>query len=102
MTSLPEHYERCLGEIARGWSDKTQTYGVQIVCFENQPVAGVRTFATLELTNFDSVFAYLVPIAATEAALIGAKGWRWFLDQLKRQNPDIWDLARTKVIEADS
>ena len=55
------------------------------------------------LTKFVSespatVFAYLVPITATEAALVREHGWRWFEDQLEEQNPDIWDLERSDVI----
>lgn len=56
------------------------------------------------LTEFVSelpatVFAYLIPISAEEARLVGEKGWRWFEDQLERQNPDIWDLARTEFVQ---
>ena len=51
LTSLPEHYERHLGEIARGWSDEKRMHGVQVVCFERQPEPGVRTFATLGLSR---------------------------------------------------
>lgn len=57
------------------------------------------------LTKFDSeppatVFAYLIPITATEASLVGARGWRWFEDELERQNPDIWNLARSEQVLA--
>jgi antitoxin YqcF len=49
ISSLAEHYEQHLGVVARGWSDEKRTHGVQIVCFENQPEPGVRTFATIGL-----------------------------------------------------
>lgn len=57
------------------------------------------------LTEFASeppplVFAYLVPIAEAEAVLVREKGCRWFEEQLERQNPDIWNLARTETIQA--
>lgn len=51
LTALPDHYERHLGEIARGWSDEKQTHGIQVVSFEGQPESGVRTFATLGLSR---------------------------------------------------
>jgi antitoxin YqcF len=51
LTSLPEHYERNLGNIARGWSDDKRMHGVQIVCFERQPEQGVKTYATLGLSR---------------------------------------------------
>ena len=51
IASLPEHYERYLGEIARGWSDEKQTHRIQIVSFECQPVLGVRTYASLGLSR---------------------------------------------------
>lgn len=184
--SLPEHYERLLGEIACGWSDDTLNHGIQVVSFKNQPEAGVTTFATLglskyvlnmsgtrrirqeilvsanensqdvglsgfllslaefvvergsallrgevigpgkpviagstltavyvtnpspfdkALTKFDSeppdiVFAYLIPITATEASLVGEHGWRWFEDELENQNPDIWNLTRSEQVLA--
>lgn len=188
LALLPEHYELHLGKIARGWSDETEKHGIQIVCFERQPEAGVKTYATLGLSRyivelpgqklirqellisanelfasdavaglvlslaeyivkrgkallrgevigpgapvvegstlaaiyvtnpspfdrsfaeFDSgspatVFAYLVPITGEEATLVSKRGWRWFEDRLEEQNPDIWDLARTESIQADT
>lgn len=182
--SLPEHYERHFGEIARGWADEKQAHGIQIVSFKDRPESGVTTFATLglsrnildlsgkqkirqellisandsfsadaiaglvlsqaehvaesgkallrgeiigpgspviagstltavyvtnpspfddSLTEFFSelpptVFAYLVPITAAEAALVRARGWSWFEDQLDQQNPNIWDLARSELV----
>ena len=56
-------------------------------------------------TKFDSeppatVLAYLIPITATEASLVGARGWRWFEDELERQIPDIWNLARSEQVLA--
>ena len=184
-TTLPEHYERHFGRIARGWSDDKRTHGIQVACFEAQPEPGVRTFATLglssskvalsektrtrqelllsandnfavdavaalvlslaehvlergqaflrgevvgpgapviagstltaiyvanpspfdkSLTQFASdspptVFAYLIPITNTEAELVRTCGWSWFEDQLERQDPDIWDLARIEKVE---
>lgn len=182
--SLPAHYERIFGVIARGWADQEQSHGIQVVSFNGQPDSGVTTFATLglsryvvslpggrkvrqellmsanevfsmdaiaglvlslaegiaergkavlrgevvgpgtpvipgstltavyvtnpspfgrSLTEFDSgspptVFAYLVPISALEAALVRQHGWNWFEDQLEQQDPDIWDLARTEEV----
>ncbi|HVZ45440.1 MAG TPA: suppressor of fused domain protein [Ramlibacter sp.] len=184
-SSLPAHYEKHLGEIARGWSDEDRMHGVQVVCFESQPEPGVRSYATLglsehvvdlpgarkvrqellmsanddvepaaiaglmlsiaehvlrggkallrgdvlgpatpvvpgasttaiyvtnpspfdeSLTHFESpspptVFAYLVPITGTEAALVVGRGWKWFEGQLEEQNPDIWNPARKEVID---
>ncbi|MDB5801458.1 MAG: hypothetical protein JWL63_2397 [Rhodocyclales bacterium] len=49
--SLPEHYERHLGEISHGWSDEKQAHGIQVVSFEGQPELGTRTFATLGLSR---------------------------------------------------
>jgi hypothetical protein len=51
-TSLPAHYERNLGPIAQGWSDKKSVHGIQIISFVSQPEAGVTTFATLGLSRF--------------------------------------------------
>lgn len=50
-TSLPEHYERCLGPIVRGWSDERENHNIQVVNFLNQPEQGVITFATLGLSR---------------------------------------------------
>lgn len=50
-SSLPEHYERHLGRIVKGWSDDNRLHGVQVVCFEKQPEAGVTTYATLGLSR---------------------------------------------------
>lgn len=50
-SSLPEHYERHLGLIAKGWSDQKRMHGVQVVCFDKQPEAGVTTYATLGLSR---------------------------------------------------
>jgi hypothetical protein len=47
-----------------------------------------------------TVFAYLIPVAAAEAALILSRGWRWFEGELEAQDPDIWDLSRTEEIRA--
>lgn len=52
LTPLPGHYERQLGEIARGWSDEKQVHGIQIVSFKGQPESGVTTFATLGLSKY--------------------------------------------------
>lgn len=187
-SSLPEHYEQYLGRIAKGWSDDKRMHGIQVICFENQPEAGVMTYATLglsrhivdllgkkqirqellisanesfpsdavaglmlslaehvlqrgkallrgevigpgtpivtgstlsalyvtnpspfddALTRFTSespatVFAYLVPVTELEAALVHEKGWRWFEDQLERQNPDIWNLVRTETVQVQA
>ena len=49
LSWLPEHYERHLGTIDRGWSDKSQTHGVRVVSFRDQPESGITTFATLGL-----------------------------------------------------
>jgi Suppressor of fused protein (SUFU) len=56
------------------------------------------------LTKFVSespatVFAYLIPINEAEASLVSKRGWRWFEEQLERQDPDIWDLARSDTIQ---
>jgi len=51
LKSLPDHYEQHLGEIARGWSDEKRMHGIQVVSFDGQPEAGVRTFATLGLSR---------------------------------------------------
>jgi antitoxin YqcF len=183
-TNLPDHYERNLGQIVRGWSDDKRAHGIQIVSFDRQPEEGVSTYATLglsdhvvslsesrqirqellmsanatsnaemiaslmlwaaefvlarnrallrgevvglgaemcegftlssiyvtnpspfnaSLTEFQSapatVFAYLVPITEAEGALVRSKGWRWFEEELERQNPDIWDLKRQDTIQ---
>jgi hypothetical protein len=58
-TSLPAHYERNLGPIAQGWSDKKSVHGIQIISFVSQPEAGVTTFATLGLSRFGKNFLYL-------------------------------------------
>ena len=50
-TSLPKHYEKHLREIVQGWSDENRMHGVQVVCFESQPEAGVKTYATLGLSR---------------------------------------------------
>jgi len=49
--SLPEHYERHLGQIARGWLDEKRMHGIQVVCFDSQPEKGVKTYATLGLSR---------------------------------------------------
>lgn len=184
---LPEHYECEIGKIDRGWSDKDQSWGIQVVSFRDRPESGVTTFATLGLsrhllkqpsgqqvrqellisakekhadmslaklllfvaervlkdhnavlrgelvgpdlgaipgstvvtnyvtnpspfegllsrragTDTSIVFAYLVPVTASEASLIRKRGWRWFEAQLEAQNPDIWDFGRAQeVIES--
>jgi hypothetical protein len=51
LSWLTMHYERELGIIDRGWSDKDQSHGVQVVSFRNQPEKGVTTFATLGLSR---------------------------------------------------
>lgn len=51
LTSLPAHYEEHLGEITRGWSDDTRQHGIQVVSFDGQPEADVRTYATLGLSR---------------------------------------------------
>jgi hypothetical protein len=50
-TSLPQHYEKHLGKIARGWSDEKRMHGIQVICFEGQPELGVKTYATLGLSR---------------------------------------------------
>jgi len=183
--SVPEHYERHLGKIDRGWSDEKITHGIQVVSFKDQPQPGVTTFATLGLSRHalalsgtrqirqellvsanrmfpeaavaafvlslaehviergrgllrgevigpstpviagstvtavyvtnpspfekslsefvsepPTVFAYLIPITGAEASLVRDHGWRWFEDQLERQDPDIWDLSRSEEVRA--
>lgn len=182
-TSLPAHYERNLGPIVQGWSDKNSSDGLQIISFASQPEAGVTTFSTLGLSRFvlklsgnrdirqellvsandgfsrsevasfllslaesllegkqallrgevigpgdpiipgasvraiyvanpspfndsltqftsapPTVFAYLIPITFDEAALVRNHGWRWFENELAKQNPNIWDLARSEEV----
>jgi hypothetical protein len=50
--ALPEHLERHLGPIARGWSDQEETHGVQVLSFVDQPQSHVTTFATLGLSEY--------------------------------------------------
>ena len=50
--NLPSHYEKCLGPIVRGWSDKNNDIPLQIVCFDNCPERNVFTLATLGLSLF--------------------------------------------------
>jgi hypothetical protein len=45
-----------------------------------------------------TVFAYLIPITVGEAALVREHGWSWFEERLEKQNPNIWDLARSDEI----
>jgi antitoxin YqcF len=52
MLSLPCHYEKHLGLIAKGWSDKESEYGVYVVSFNDIPDNGVITFATLGLSSY--------------------------------------------------
>jgi hypothetical protein len=58
------------------------------------PDFAVRLTATVPPT----VFAWLVPIAASELALIDAHGWGWFEDRLAEQKRDLTDLHRAKVV----
>lgn len=51
LNSLPAHYEQHFGPIFKGWSDDEKMHGIQVVFFENQPEAGVSTFATLGLSR---------------------------------------------------
>ena len=51
LSTLPEHYEKHLGEISRGWSDEKQAHGIQVVSFARQPEPGVNTYATLGLSQ---------------------------------------------------
>ncbi|MGH8240902.1 MAG: suppressor of fused domain protein [Steroidobacteraceae bacterium] len=49
--SILEHYERSLGEIEHGWRDGEEHHGIHVVSFASQPGPGVRTFATLGLSD---------------------------------------------------
>lgn len=52
LDELPSHLERALGSIGKGWSDKSATHGVQVVAFDDAPVDGVTTYATMGLSRY--------------------------------------------------
>jgi hypothetical protein len=50
--SVDEHLERHLGPIARGWCDHVgESAGIQVCLFEERPVPGTVTYATLGLSR---------------------------------------------------
>lgn len=44
------------------------------------------------------VLAYIIPLSIAEADMLRTHGRDWFEERLERQNPDIWDLARTDEV----
>lgn len=52
LDELPAHLEQALGSISNGWTEKSATHGVQIVAFDNAPVDGVTTYATMGLSRY--------------------------------------------------
>lgn len=48
--TLIEFYEKHLGPIERGWESATGPEAVQVCLFQNQPISGVFTLATLGLS----------------------------------------------------
>ncbi|MBB3976070.1 hypothetical protein GGQ64_001257 [Rhizobium azooxidifex] len=50
-SSVPEHLEQYLGEIAHGWSGEDELQSIQVVCFNGKPQQGTTTYATLGLND---------------------------------------------------
>jgi len=44
------------------------------------------------------IFAWLIPIYASEVKFIEEKGWGYFEDRLVESNPDLLDFARPAVV----
>lgn len=61
------------------------------------PVVFPGGLATCSDTRPPTVFAWLIPLHADEAALVGRLGWSAFEDQLERADPDLFDLARPSI-----
>jgi hypothetical protein len=62
-----------------------------------QPVMLPDEFAVFAGSDPPTVFVWLVPVSAREAAIIGSHGWDWFEEQLVAQQPDLFDLARGDI-----
>jgi hypothetical protein len=62
------------------------------------PVVFPEEFATCADTQPSTVFAWLLPIHPTEAALLRQLGWSEFENRLERADLDVFDLQRTSII----
>jgi hypothetical protein len=62
------------------------------------PVVFPDELATCTDTLPPTVFAWLVPIHAAEAALVSQLGWNEFEDRLERVDPNLFDLERSSVV----
>jgi hypothetical protein len=61
------------------------------------PVVFAEEFAQFDGTEPPTIFAWLVPIRASEAELIASHGWPWFEERLAAEQPDLFDLVRSAV-----
>lgn len=61
------------------------------------PVVFPDGLATCSDTQPPTVFAWLIPIHADEAALAARLGWDAFEDRLERLDPDLFDLSRPSI-----
>jgi len=58
------------------------------------PVVFPEQLATCADTEPPTIFAWLIPITAEEAALIDRAGWASFEELLEQKDPDLFDLLR--------
>jgi antitoxin YqcF len=62
------------------------------------PVVFPETIATYGGSNPPTVFAWMIPIHPSEAALIREGGWSEFEDRFERGDPDTFDLRRPPIL----
>jgi hypothetical protein len=63
------------------------------------PVCFPDSFASVDIGNSRTViFAWLVPIASSEADFVQSNGWDVFEERLIKQNPDLLDYTRRTIV----
>jgi hypothetical protein len=85
--------------VTPGFNKDESTVVSGFYCTEPSPLSS-------KLTQFSAgdtplIFVYLIGLVPSEISLVRDRGWRWFEEELEKQDPNVWDLSRTECITAE-
>jgi hypothetical protein len=67
--------------------------------YSSIPIYLPEQFASCELPSGEQViFIWLIPLYEREAELINNRGWKFFEQELEKQDPDLLDMRRPPMI----
>ena len=66
--------------------------------YSSIPVIFPESLATLRDSTPPTVFVWMIPLLASEAAFVESSGWSEFEDCMEAANPDLFDIARGSIV----